>query len=61
MAEYSRQMSLDAKKALINLDNQAMKRIREIEDIVDLLDKEIVKYMSTMMSRKIMTDHDGEG
>ncbi len=58
MAEYSRQMSLDAKKALINLDNQVMKRILEIEDIVDLLDKEIVKYMSTMMSRKTLTDHE---
>jgi phosphate:Na+ symporter len=58
MAEYSRQMSLDAKKALVSRDTQAMKRILEIEDIVDLLDKEIVKYMSTMMSRKILTDHE---
>lgn len=58
MAEYSRQMSSDAKSALINLDRQAMKRILEIEDIVDLLDKEIIKYMSTMMSRKTLTDHE---
>lgn len=58
MAEYSRQMSLDSKLALIDLDSKAMKRILETEDIVDLLDKEIVRYMSTMISKKVLTDHE---
>jgi phosphate:Na+ symporter len=58
MAEYARRMSLDSRKALVDLDMTAIKRVLEIEDIVDLLDKEIVKYMSTMMSRRILTDHE---
>lgn len=58
MAEYARRMSVDARKALLEKDEAAIRRIMEIEDIVDLLDKEIVKYMSTMMARKSLTDHE---
>jgi len=58
MAEYARRMSLDSRKALIDLDKQAISRIMETEDIVDLLDREIVKYMSTMMARRSLTDHE---
>ncbi|HPU96099.1 MAG TPA: Na/Pi cotransporter family protein, partial [Bacillota bacterium] len=58
MADYAKRMSVDSRKALIDLDGPSISRIMEIEDIVDLLDKEIVKYMSTMMSRKVLTDHE---
>lgn len=58
MADYAKRMSVDSRRALIDLDGPSINRIMEIEDIVDLLDKEIVKYMSTMMSRKVLTDHE---
>lgn len=56
MAELARKMMANAKKAIINSDTDAAKKVHEIEDIVDMLQTEIIKYLSTMLSQSALTD-----
>lgn len=56
MAEMARKMMANAKKALINSDSEAAKMVHELEDVVDMLQTEIIKYLSTMLSQSSLTD-----
>jgi phosphate:Na+ symporter len=56
MAELSRKMMANSKKAFINSDTDAAKKVHEIESIVDMLQTEIIKYLSTMLSQSSLTE-----
>lgn len=56
MAELARKMMSNAKKAFIHSNVEAAKKVHEIESIVDMLQTEIIKYLSTMLSQSSLTD-----
>lgn len=56
MAELAQQMMVSAKNAFTNSDMAEAKKVDELEDIVDMLQAEIVKYLSTMLSQGTLTE-----
>ncbi|MDQ2086318.1 Na/Pi cotransporter family protein [Herbivorax sp. ANBcel31] len=56
MAEFAQEMVNDSKKAFIESDATCAKKVHEVEDIVDILQYEIVKYLSTMLSQSSLTE-----
>lgn len=56
MAEYAQQMMSSARKAFIEANVEEIKKVHDIEDIVDMLQNEIVKYLSTMLSQSALTE-----
>ncbi len=57
MAELSAQMMDTSKHAFINSDMIAIKKVHEIEDVVDMLQHEIVHYLSKLLSSSTLTEH----
>ncbi|MFZ5987051.1 MAG: Na/Pi cotransporter family protein [Bacillota bacterium] len=56
MATLAQQMMENAKKAFVDADMSCAKKVHEIEEIVDMLQCEIVKYLSTMLSQCSLTE-----
>ncbi len=56
MATLAQQMMENAKDAFVNEDMTCAKRVSELEDVVDMLQTEIVKYLSTMLSKATLTE-----
>lgn len=56
MAVFAQQMMGSAKKAFANSDKNEAKKVHEIEEMVDMLQHEIVKYLSTMLSAGTLTE-----
>jgi len=57
MAELSTQMMDTAEKAFINSNMIAIKKVHEIEDVVDMLQHEIVHYLSKLLASEQLTEH----
>ena len=57
MAELSTEMMDEAEKAFINNDMIAIKKAHEIEDVIDMLQHEIVHYLSKLLSSSSLTEH----
>lgn len=57
MAEISTQMMDTAEQAFINNDMIAIKKVHEIEDVVDMLQHEIVHYLSKLLASEQLTEH----
>lgn len=56
MAMYTQKMMASAKKAFTESNMEEAKQVLETEEIVDMLQTEIVKYLSTMLSQGILTE-----
>ena len=56
MAEMSKQMMTSARQAFVMSNVEEGKKVGEIEDTIDMLQTEIVKYLSTMISRGSLTE-----
>lgn len=56
MAEMASQMMTSAKNAFVNSDVNEMQKVDEIEETVDMLQNEIIKYLSTMLSQGTLTE-----
>lgn len=56
MAAFIRQMMADSKKAFTEANMELAKNVLEIEELVDILQDEIVKYLSTMLSEATLTE-----
>lgn len=56
MAEMAQKMMASARRAFINADMDEAKNAQEIEDTIDLLQTEIVKYLSVIMSTGSLTE-----
>lgn len=56
MAKLAQKMMVHSKKAFIESSKNCAKKVHEIEDIVDMLQTEIVKYLSTMLSQSSLTE-----
>lgn len=56
MGDFCQLMMDSAKKAFIDSNMTESKKVHEIEDTVDLLQYEIVKYLSTMLSQSALTE-----
>lgn len=56
MATLAQQMMENAKKSFVDGDINCAKKVHELEEIVDMLQCEIVKYLSTMLSQGTLTD-----
>lgn len=57
MADLANQMMDESEKAFINNDMVAIKKVREIEDVVDMLQHEIVHYLSKLLSSSSLTEN----
>ena len=57
MAELTAQMMDTSEQAFINKDMIAIKKVHEIEDVVDLLQHEIVHYLSKLLASEQLTEH----
>ncbi|NLC68985.1 MAG: Na/Pi cotransporter family protein, partial [Clostridiaceae bacterium] len=56
MAEMARQMMSKARSAFVTSNMEDAKIVHEIEDVIDVLQTEIIKYLSTMLSRSTLTE-----
>lgn len=56
MAGFAKKMMESAKNAFVNNDLSEAERVYEIEETVDMLQCEIVKYLSKMLSQSTLTD-----
>ena len=56
MAEMSKEMMISARAAFIDNSKEAAAKVDEIEDIVDMLQAEITRYLSAMLSVESLTD-----
>ncbi len=56
MAMFAKQMMSEARDAFIEQDLKKAQNVFEIEDVVDMLQDEIIKYLSTMLSRGTLTE-----
>lgn len=56
MAELAHQMMSSAKKAFADSNMDEVKKVYQIEETVDMLQDEIVKYLSTMLSQGMLTE-----
>ncbi|MFO7636094.1 MAG: Na/Pi cotransporter family protein [Clostridia bacterium] len=57
MASITYEMMETAEKAFINNDMISAKKVHEIEDTVDILQNEIVHYLSKLLSTATLTEH----
>ncbi|MCD6321528.1 MAG: Na/Pi cotransporter family protein [Clostridiales bacterium] len=57
MAELSTQMMDTAEKAFIESDMIAIKKVHEIEEVVDMLQHEIVHYLSKLLASEQLTEN----
>lgn len=57
MASLSHEMMETSEKAFIENDMQAVKKVHEMEETVDLLQNEIVHYLSKLLSATALTEH----
>lgn len=57
MAELSTQMMDTSEQAFINNDMIAIKKVHEIEDVVDMLQHEIVHYLSKLLASEQLTEN----
>ncbi len=57
MAELTTQMMDTAEKAFIERDMIAIKKVHEIEDVIDMLQHEIVHYLSRLLSAEALTEN----
>jgi phosphate:Na+ symporter len=57
MAELSTQMMDTAEQAFINNDMIAIKKVHEIEEVVDMLQHEIVHYLSRLLASEQLTEN----
>lgn len=57
MATIAKQMMQSANKAFTASDMEEATKVREFEEIVDMLQCEIIKYLSTMLSQSTLTEH----
>ena len=57
MADLSSQMMDNAEKAFITGDRIAIKKVREIEDVMDMLQHEIVHYLSKLLASSALTEN----
>ena len=55
MALTAQKMMESAKKAFTLSDMDEMKKVHEYEEIIDMLQVEIIKYLSTMLSQNTLT------
>lgn len=56
MAAFAHNMMGSAKKAFVNSSMEDAKKVLEVEETVDMLQVEIVKYLSTMLSKCELTE-----
>jgi phosphate:Na+ symporter len=56
MASFAREMMACANKAFTGSDLEEAKKVRELEEVVDMLQYEIVNYLSTMLSQGTLTE-----
>ena len=56
MAEMSKEMMFSARTAFVENSKEAAAKVDEIEDIVDMLQAEIIRYLSSMISVESLTD-----
>ncbi len=56
MANITVQMVLGAKKAFINADKSEIENVLKLENTVDILQGEIITYLSTMLSQSSLTE-----
>jgi phosphate:Na+ symporter len=57
MAELSTQMMDTSEQAFINNDMIAIKKVHEIEEVVDMLQHEIVHYLSRLLASEQLTEN----
>ncbi|MBN1623270.1 MAG: Na/Pi cotransporter family protein [Clostridia bacterium] len=57
MADLSNQMMDMAEKSFINSDRIAIKKVREIEDVMDMLQHEIVHYLSKLLASSSLSEN----
>ena len=57
MANVTKDMVVDSKKAVVDGDRKSAERVAEYEQVVDMLQYETVKYLSTMLSEISLTEH----
>jgi len=57
MAGLARQMMDTVEQAFINGDRIAIKKVREIEDVMDMLQHEIVHYLSKLLASSTLTEN----
>lgn len=57
MAGLANQMMDTAEKAFIEGDRTAIKKVREIEDVMDMLQHEIVHYLSKLLASSTLTEN----
>ena len=56
MTEMAQKMMESSRDAFINSDINEVKKVDELEDVVDMLQYEITKYLSTMLSQGTLTE-----
>lgn len=57
IANIALEMIIEAKKAFLGEDLQAVEKVMEMEDIVDNLQAETVKYLASIYSASTLTEH----
>jgi phosphate:Na+ symporter len=57
MGQIAREMMKSAKKVFIDSDIKEADKVHDLEETVDMLQYEIVKYLSTMLSQSTLTEH----
>ncbi|NSW91544.1 MAG: Na/Pi cotransporter family protein [Firmicutes bacterium] len=56
MAKITQQMMASARLAFVMSNMEEANKVHEIEDVIDVIQTEIVKYLSTMLSRCTLTE-----
>jgi len=57
MADHAQDMMNNARDAFIKMDMKAVEKVMELEEVVDMLQDEIVKYLASMLSQGSLTEH----
>lgn len=56
MAELTKKMMISSRYAVLDLDTEAIKRVFGLEETVDMLNQEIVKYISALLATGELTE-----
>jgi phosphate:Na+ symporter len=56
MGQFAKKAMESARNAFIKSDRKEIEKVLDIEDIIDMLQYEIVKYLSTMLSQSTLTE-----
>jgi phosphate:Na+ symporter len=56
MGQFAKKAMESARRAFVKSDRKEIEKVLEIEDIIDMLQYEIVKYLSTMLSQSTLTE-----